>query len=215
VHNESGGRWQAAEAEKAATGAAGTVDGAAKVVQGAGAGAAEEEEEQEEGLKVEGKDKGKDANADKKGKGKGPSTVDPIVPMQNAEVLDSIERFYGLDPGSAFKFRTQLTARSVDANPKRLSYLSSGALELSRQPWPRVTVRRYPGKPASSRELLPVIFISVVSVANRWSDIARVPKRSSKLKMHLGAERDSLRLVLEAAGSRMRECRGGDDAERH
>jgi hypothetical protein len=95
------------------------------VVEGAAAEAAATATE--DGVKVEWKGKGKEANADKKGKGKGPSTVDPIVPMRNAEVLDSIERFYGLDPGSAFKFRTQLTARSADAFPKRLSYLSSGA----------------------------------------------------------------------------------------
>lgn len=108
------------------------------MVHGAGAAAAKEEED---GVKVECKGNGKEANADKKGKGKGAGTVDPIVPMRNVEVLDSIERFYGLDPGAAFKFRTQLTARSVDAHPKRLSYLSSGARELP---------------PTPSRELLPV-----------------------------------------------------------
>lgn len=42
-------------------------------------------------------------------------------------MLDSIETFYGIDAAaSGFQFRTQLTARSPDETPKRLSYLSTG-----------------------------------------------------------------------------------------
>eukprot|EP00854_Cymbomonas_tetramitiformis_P031196 gene31196-39160_t len=55
--------------------------------------------------------------------------ADPVQPVMDTTLLDSLESFYALSKD--FPFRRQLITRTPDtARPKRLYYISSGVRKL-------------------------------------------------------------------------------------
>ena len=59
--------------------------------------------------------------------------MDPIVPFTDAEQVASIREFYGLAPGLKLEEKLISRSQSDDRKPKRLYYISKGALHLSVQ----------------------------------------------------------------------------------